>query len=318
MSLPQIQPLDDLSATVANEYGYLGLTPALSLLSDPRFNYYLYVLPGYYTLAAPPRLLVLIHGSGRNPSELRSRFAQFAFEHNCFILCPLFPIGFLDPNDTDNYKLVKWRDVRYDQILLSMVDETKARFRKLDATKFCLYGFSGGGQFVHRFAYLHPHRLQALVCGAPGLQTPLDWSKSYPDGVQGLREYFDASTELDWETLQRVRSLFFCGELDTDTTYLKNRGRGTVLERGRLGGTTRLESSWRELGGRSKLIVVKGMRHEEDKGFQLVIDFLEKALVNKWVDEVLAEGKLHEKAVNGNKTGTKTTTFGPFPAGVAV
>ena len=40
--------------------------------------------------------------------------------------------------------------MRFDLLLLAMVDEVERKYG-IDARRFCLFGFSGGGQFVHRF-----------------------------------------------------------------------------------------------------------------------------------------------------------------------
>jgi len=72
-----------------------------------------------------------------------------------------------DPEDLHNFKFIQYQDIRFDQVLLDIVDEVGERFN-LDTDRFCLHGFSGGGQFTHRFLYLHPDRLAAASIGAPG------------------------------------------------------------------------------------------------------------------------------------------------------
>ena len=55
-------------------------------------------------------------------------------------------------------------------MILSMIDELAGRF-PIDTDKIYLYGWSGGGQFVHRFLYVHLERLVAVVIGASGRPT---------------------------------------------------------------------------------------------------------------------------------------------------
>ena len=52
--------------------------------------------------------------------------------------------------------------------------------------RFLLHGFSGGGQFVHRFGYLHADRLAGLSIGAPGRITYLDPDRPWWIGKRRL------------------------------------------------------------------------------------------------------------------------------------
>src|SRR5690606_11819874 len=47
-----------------------------------------------------------------------------------------------------------------------------------------LFGYSGGAQFAHRFALLHPHRVDRLcVCAAGWYTWPADHEQSFPIGL---------------------------------------------------------------------------------------------------------------------------------------
>ncbi|MEJ7757326.1 MAG: hypothetical protein WKF83_14410 [Nocardioidaceae bacterium] len=76
-------------------------------------------------------------------------------------MAPLFPAGIIEPDDIDNYKWLEYHGIRFDKILLAMVDEVAQKYH-LDARRFLLHGFSGGGHFAHRFFYLHATRLQGF------------------------------------------------------------------------------------------------------------------------------------------------------------
>ncbi|KAJ5584962.1 uncharacterized protein N7459_004762 [Penicillium hispanicum] len=254
MAIPRI---DDLDPRIAESLGYLGKTPAWTCVADNRFCYFLYVPRNYHT-REQVELIVLIHHSDRNASEIRTHFAPFADKHACIILAPLFPIRADDPQDSQGYKQLASGDVRYDQIVLSMVDEVKARFSRARVDRFYLYGFSGGAQFVHRFAYLYPARLKALACGAPGSQTLPDDSLPYPAGVKDLEQVFGVA--MQWEQVRAVPTIFIVGEADTDTFYLTARGRtlDPSIQNGRLGATTRLSESWLAAGANCHLQTVPG------------------------------------------------------------
>jgi len=269
--------VDSLPREYIRELGLLGAAAAFSCSYDPRASYYLYAPRRYFELETAP-LLVLVHGSNRNAYQLREWYQNFAELHNAFLLCPLFPTGLIDPNDTDNYKAIEYSGIRYDAILLQMIEEAVARYPRLEPSKFCLYGFSGGGQFVHRFTYLHPNRVQALVCGAPGSSTEWDFSQDYPRGVKDLEIVFDEGTNVDWKALQAIPTLFLCGSLDTDDTFCKVRGRPPLGPEGRLGSCKRLAKSWRRQRGNVTFLEIEDAKHEERKFINAVCAFIEKVV----------------------------------------
>lgn len=275
----KVQSIDDLDPRIAQTLGYLGNTPALTSLANNRFCYFLYVPRNYFNLNRLS-LLVLIHSSSRNASELRKEFAAFAEEQSCIILAPLFPIEPDDPRDSAGYKMLKYGDIRYDQIVLSMVREVHARYSRVDVERFFLFGFSGGGHFVHRFAYLHPHRLKALACGAPGSQTFPDDNQPFPKGVKDLQEIF--GLPMQRQQLCSVPTMFIVGDADTDTFYATARGRviDNSIEGGRYRATARLEEAWRAAGINCHLHVVPSASHEEEKMLDDVMLFFRKLLEN--------------------------------------
>ncbi len=86
-------------------------------------------------------------------------------------------------------------DIRYDHILLAMVDEVGERLGRTFAD-FMLFGFSGGGHFAHRFFYLHPQRLSAVSIGAPGAVTLIDDQRDYWVGTRDLAARFGTAIDL--------------------------------------------------------------------------------------------------------------------------
>lgn len=299
--MDSIQSLDNIDPLIARELLYTGSSPAWTCVSDPRFCYFLYIPRNYYTLPKPSNqgeqgrgeggslnLIVLIHGSGRNPYTLRREFSTFAEEHSCALLAPLFPVGLIDPQDTVNYKYIKYKDIRYDRVLLAMIDEAAARFGRIDTSRFCLYGYSGGGQFVHRFAYLHPQRVRALACGAPGTQTFLNWEETFPDGVGDWEDVLSDGAPIDLQALRDIPTMFVAGDRDTDVFYAIARGRIREDQRGdeavmakfrdgRYGATRRLCENWEEVGVKECVMVsVEGAGHEERPMLESVKRFFER------------------------------------------
>ncbi|ONI72051.1 hydrolase [Kribbella sp. ALI-6-A] len=214
-----------------------GSIPIYASQVDPRLHYLLYV-PHQLQDDDNAPLLVVQHGTARTAAKYRDHLKPFADEHGVVILTPIFPAGLIDPNDLHNFKFIEYRGIRFDHMLLSIVDEVAERF-PVAADKFYLHGFSGGGQFTHRFLYLHPDRLAAASIGAPGRITQLDDSLPWWLGTQGFEEKF--GQRIDFEALRRVPIQMVVGSEDVETWEINNPGESNWMDGVELTGSTRIE-----------------------------------------------------------------------------
>ena len=215
-----------------------GATPIFASQSDQRFHYCLYVPT---TPLAPDRvmpLVVIMHGTGRTGPQYRDAFADFAEEHGCTVCAPIFPAGIDDPGELHNYKFIEYHGIRFDQVLLDIVDEVGRGF-PVETSRFFLHGFSGGGQFSHRFFYLHPERLAGVSIGAPGRITQLDPGLSWWLGTGGFGERF--GRDIDLAELRKVPVHMVVGELDTETWEINNPGDTNWMDGVQHTGRTRIE-----------------------------------------------------------------------------
>lgn len=192
-----------------------GPTPFFASQYDQRFSYCLYV-PQDYSETDDRRydLAVIVHGTGRTAAQYRDRFADFAEKHGCIILAPLFPVGIVEPGELANYKRIEFHGIRYDLVLLSMIDEVCAKYRIRDGG-FMMYGYSGGGQFCQRFFMLHPQRLRAVAIGAPGVVTLLNQDYDWWVGVRDVKARF--GIEIDLEAMRKVKVQTLIGSADDAT-----------------------------------------------------------------------------------------------------
>jgi pimeloyl-ACP methyl ester carboxylesterase len=192
-----------------------GSTSQFACTFDQRFSFCLHV-PHSYDEQAAERwpLIVLIHGTERGSQKYRDLFARFADEQRAIVLAPLFPCGIEEPLDLENYKFIAYRGIRFDRVLLAMIEQIGARYH-LDADKFLIHGFSGGGHFVHRFLYLHPQRLRAASIGAPGMVTLLDPTLPWWVGTADLQQRF--GIELNVEAMREVAIQMAVGAADVET-----------------------------------------------------------------------------------------------------
>lgn len=199
---------------IPSSSGYLiGRTPSFACQADPRFSYCLHVPRGYSERPEAPRVLVVVHDTLRNNQALRDLFSDFAEQSNTLVVAPLFPAGLDTPDDLDHYKYLRFRDIRYDEIVVRIVEEVGSRYR-VDAVHFSLFGFSGGAHFAHRFLYVEPARLARVVVASPGSVTlPAEEHRWWP-GLGDFASVF--GHPVDWEALKRVPTHLIVGEQDTN------------------------------------------------------------------------------------------------------
>jgi poly(3-hydroxybutyrate) depolymerase len=270
------------STTRARALYDLGPTAIFAAKADPRFHYCLYVPPKVGD-GAKVDLLVAVHGTGRTSFlDFRDGFAEFGRWNDCAVLCPVFPVGVLGDGNRSGYKYIAESDIRYDEIVLKMVDEVAAKYGQ-DWSRFAMFGFSGGGHFTHRFAILHPARLWAVSIGAPGSVTLLDPTKDWWVGIRDVKQRF--GVDFDAAALARVPVQMIVGEADLETWEITHKPGGTYwMEGANDAGRTRperlraLKASFESAGVDVRLELVPGVSHDRMKVLGRVKDFLAGAL----------------------------------------
>jgi poly(3-hydroxybutyrate) depolymerase len=213
-------------------------TPFFASAVDQRFSYCLYIPQRQPSDPERYPLIVVQHGTARTAARYRDTFREFCDEHRCVVMAPLFPAGISSPDDLHSFKFLALGDLRFDLILLGMVDEVAGRF-PVRGDKFLMYGFSGGGQFAHRFLYLHPQRLHAITIGAPGRITQLDDSLPWWLGTGGMAGIFGQTPDV--EAIRAVDIQLVVGGNDTETWEIDNPGDSNWMDGVELTGNTRIE-----------------------------------------------------------------------------
>lgn len=148
-----------------------------SLPGEPQRDYFLLV-PA--TARPGARVLVLVHGISENALVHVLRFAGLARRHGFVLVAPLF------------HKRVYGR---YQQLVdqkhgaradLALLDILDAVGRDVTAAvdRVSLFGFSGGAQFAHRFAFVHSERVEACACASAGWYTLPEPQVRYPEGLE--------------------------------------------------------------------------------------------------------------------------------------
>lgn len=134
--------------------------------------------------------------------------------------------------------------------------------------RFHLHGFSGGGQFAHRFFYLHPHRLASLSVGAPGRTTLLDTRTRWWRGTADSAELF--GTAPDTAAMADVPVQLVIGEDDTHVDVWE----GAEQPDSRMDRMSELRENWDRHGIATRLDIVSGAGHSDLAVIPAVLSFL--------------------------------------------
>ncbi|MEV4319515.1 alpha/beta hydrolase [Actinocrispum sp. NPDC049592] len=241
-------------------------TPFFVAPTEPRCSYCLYV-PTTWTPEAELSVMVAVHGTGRSVGELREGFIPFAERHNVIVVTPLFPVGIDDPDDVHDYKVVDAHGIRFDLVVLDILEQVRFRWNaRVDTVLLC--GHSGGGQFAHRFLYLHPDRVAAVAVSAPGGVTLLDDSLAWPDGTGDTQQRFGIA--VDPGAVARVPVLLVIGGDDDGRADLAAMGEPGHSRPERL---DRLAESLTRHGTATQQVVVPGVGHSAAGTRPPIVDF---------------------------------------------
>ena len=286
--MPQADPQNASShdaAAFAHALYDLGATPVFACKTDPRFSYCLYVPKTFAQHRHPPELVVAMHGTGRGFTGYRDAFEAFGRWNNCIILAPLFPIGVLGDDNRDGFKYMREGAIRYDAILLAMVAEVEARYGQ-HFPRFGLFGYSGGGHFVHRFLMLQPQRLWACSIGAPGSVTLLDPNRDWWVGTRNMVELFGAGPDI--AAIKPVAVQMIVGAADLETWEITHRpgGRNWMHDANHAGKTrperlSSLRDSFEQAGVSVRFDLVPNMAHDGLRAIPRVEDFFADVLTQR-------------------------------------
>ena len=182
---------------------------AMSCRAYPAFSYYPYLPFGPLVAGAcTAPLIVAVHGSSRNPKDLRDAYAAFAERLGCVVLAPLFPLDLTTSVPDEEYKQLIGDRLRYDHVLWAMIDELAA-ITSMRFSKILLFGFSGDAQFAQRLFYVAPERLGAVSLGAPSYVTLPNAKTGWWVGIGDVEARFGRA--IDFDAMRRVPVQLLCG-----------------------------------------------------------------------------------------------------------
>jgi len=152
-------------------------------------KFYLYIPKDIFENKETGKLLVIIHGySGRKLSSdgLSSvqksiiAWVETANYYNFVLLAPQFD----EVKFNNDYQRLNFNKLRADLRLNELIEIIKIKFNNVYTDKIKIFGFSGGGQFVHRYCAFHPEKIEKAVAGSSGWYMWLDENLQYPIGIK--------------------------------------------------------------------------------------------------------------------------------------
>ena len=228
-------------------------------------RYYLYIPK---TAGKRPPLLVSVHGVSRNARQHAELLAPMAERYGVVLLAPLFS----KKRFPDYQRLGRaGRGPRADLALNRIIGEV-LNLTDVDTSRLYLFGYSGGGQFAHRYAMAHPESVAGVVIGAAGWYTLPRDDTSFPHGVGLCRDL--PSLRFDTGRFLRIPMTVVIGDQDTDRDPELNQSKKVDLLQGR----NRLERAltWVKtmnlvarshgLPGHYRLEVIPGVSHSFAQG----------------------------------------------------
>ena len=195
------------------------------ILGDTTRQHYLLYVPKKSSVANMP-IFVTVHGISRNAREHAKRFAPFAERYGVILIAPVF-----SQKSFPDYQRLgrKGKGERADIALNNIIDEV-GRLTNAKTDKFFLFGYSGGAQFVHRYAMVHSERVAKLVLGAPGWYTFPDPTVKFPRGIAQTKSLPDVT--FDPKSFLTIDTCVLVGERDVRQDVALNKSSKIVQQQG--------------------------------------------------------------------------------------
>jgi len=190
---------------------------------------------------------VTVHGISENVDVHAQKFKPFAEKYGVILISPHFPAS-----KFDDYQRLGRTGGRADLALKKITEEV----RELTSTqreKIYLFGYSGGGQFTHRYAMAHPEDIERYAVGAAGWYTFPDDTVDYPQGTRESDELEDIVFNPNFYL--RVPGAVMVGDLDVELDASLNQSAEITAQQGK----NRYERGKRWIDAMSNEALKRGM-----------------------------------------------------------
>lgn len=154
------------------------------------------------------RIMYSIHGISRNAEEHIHGFIPMAERYGAVVIAPFFlKTSFPRYQQLGTSVNLERADMAFDQVL-----QDAHEWLKVTPGPMHFFGFSGGGQFVHRYAMFYPKRVAKMVLAAPGWYSFPDPERKYPYGIKSSRDW--PKLKFAMEKFLQIPTLVMVGEED--------------------------------------------------------------------------------------------------------
>jgi len=197
-----------------------------------QMEYFFYIPESY---AGDGKVFFSIHGISRNAEEHVQGFTAQAERYGTIVIAPLFlRENFPRYQQLGTSVQQERADMAFDHVL-----QDAHEWLSVPLSPMHIFGFSGGGQFVHRYALFYPKRVARMVLAASGWYTFPDPDRKYPYGLKSTRDWPRLSFNL--EKFLSIPILILSGEEDD----LRERDLNRVREIDCFQGLNRVERAQR-------------------------------------------------------------------------
>jgi len=154
------------------------------------------------------KIMYTIHGISRNALEHIQGFVPQAERYGSVMIAPVFL-----RNNFPRYQQLgtsanqERADMAFNNILQDVQE-----WLDLPPAPIHMFGFSGGGQFAHRYAMFYPKKVARMVLSAPGWYSFPDPEQKYPYGIKSSRDWPKLSFAMD--RFLQIPTLILVGEED--------------------------------------------------------------------------------------------------------
>lgn len=222
--------------------------------NDPDLTYYLFEARRRDPLSP---LLVAVHGISRQAEEQALLFAPLVNAVGGTLVAPFFP----QDRFPDYQRLGRQgRGERSDLALKQVLEDAAARTGKSERT-LAMFGYSGGGQFVHRYAMAYPRQVARMAVAAPGWFTFPKVDSKFPLGLKKNESLPDLN--FDPARFLKIPAMVLVGENDISRDGSLNQN----AKIDRLQGTNRMERACRWLSAMS----AAATRYNYDTAYEFIV-----------------------------------------------
>jgi hypothetical protein len=193
-------------------YPQLDITPGINHSFQYKGQDILYYIPHNHTQnPKDTRIYFIIHGAGRQYEDNFDvwMMKKVSEKYNVVLVSPHF-----DKVNFPGYHHLNLEGERADLRLIELFNKF-TDWLNLSHDTFYMFGFSGGGQFTHRFVMEHPEYIEKAVAGGSGVYTFPNTSVPFSHGLD-LTGYEPMDVTFDLEAAYKADMSIMVGLDDTE------------------------------------------------------------------------------------------------------